>query len=331
MISLPPLVDRVARILISSPEGGLLSSVRSTLLDEGHEVVLHRDARSLVAAVLEERVDLVLLDVDGPFEQALEAVGDLRMVDEGRLVPLMLASCSGRDEFDVVRGLLAGADDFLTGTRVRELAARVLVQLRNRRDRELLRYAERERGELHNAAWTDPLTGLGNRRAADHFLKEALVGSESVLVMITDLDHFKHVNDTWGHAAGDRVLQTVGAALRRMARDGDQVARFGGEEFLVVIRDAPTERHRAIAERLLGSVRSLSLPPGVGPTSITASVGAVSWSASDGVLPVTELFRRADESLYEAKRTGRDRLVMSSIGEERVVPASEPLTDDVRL
>jgi two-component system, cell cycle response regulator len=309
MISLPPLIDRPARVLLIQKKHALEDAVEAALVSEGYEIVRHREVRELCEHVVRHSADVVV--VERSFEdEMLEAIGDLRLMDEARMVSIVIIGDDDAEEEDVVRGLLAGADDYCKGTvRLAELLARVRVQLRHRRDRDLLRMAQRERVALVDAVRTDPLTGIGNRRAADEQLERALVGNTSVLLMVIDIDRFKSINDTHGHASGDEVLRALGKALRRMARDGDEVARYGGEEFIVLIREAPPERHLAIAERFRAGVAQIALPPTAGVTQITASVGAASWTLDCPKISPQELFAAADAALYAAKRTGRDRVV----------------------
>jgi len=146
-------------------------------------------------------------------------------------------------------------------------------------------------------ASTDPLTGLPNRRAAASRLTQALSHGSVVAVVLFDIDHFKRVNDTLGHAAGDQVIQRVGQTLQACARDGDLIARWGGEEFIGVLRGT-TEGARKFAERARLAVAALQTEAG----SITISAGVAAGVA--GSDPV----KLADEKLYEAKRSGRNRV-----------------------
>ncbi len=334
-LSLPPLADRRARVLVAIGDDDARQRVIEAVAARGHIVHSATAAMALVERVRADLPDLVLLDTTLDDGAGLEALGDLRMADPMRLVPVVLLSPASVDEDEVVRCLLAGADDHVVGTeRIRELVARVDVQLRNRRDRDQLRTAQKERVRLMDETLTDALTGVGNRRAADIALARALEGAETALVMVVDVDHFKRINDTFGHATGDEVLRALGRCLGRLARDGDAIARYGGEEFLVVIRDAPEARHRAIAERFLEGVRSLRLPPSAGPPKITVSIGAASWSRVgwptldaaggpplewEGEAGGHALFALADRALYQAKRGGRDATIVA-----RAADRSEP-------
>jgi two-component system cell cycle response regulator len=332
-LSVPPLGDRAANVLVASTCARRRARMLRALVEEGHAVELVDAKEPFVERVRRRPPDLVIVDECGDPEPALELLGELRMLDPVHLMPVILVAGRAPEE-QVVRALLAGADDVITHpNRLRELVARVGAQLRNRRDRDLLRSVQKERSQLLDDAFTDALTGLGNRRAADRALERDVGSATSLLVMVVDVDHFKKVNDTWGHAVGDEVLRAVGRCLKRAARDGDEVARFGGEEFVIVIRDAPLKSHRAIGERFLRSLRALVLPPGLGPLRVTASIGAVSWGRADvpdpPLPPATDLlFQTADRALYQAKRSGRDALVLVSAqsdGEPVLVLRSDAL------
>jgi diguanylate cyclase (GGDEF)-like protein len=335
-LTLPPLSDRAARILVCMGDGEDRDCIAGLLEDEGHVVCSVGQLDGILETVRLTLPDLVLLAVELPDGSGLEILGDLRMLDPLRLMPIALIAPDGLDEQLVAQCLLGGADDVLDPSRRLELAARVAVQLRNRRDRDLLRRAQKERVRLIDDMHTDPLTGVRNRRAADGALQAPLDEEASTLLLVIDIDHFKKVNDTYGHAAGDDVLRAVGRRLGRLARDGDVVARYGGEEFVVVIRDAPTSIHRTIAERFHEGIRSLRLRSPSGPQRVTVSVGAISLGpaetdAARAARPSTlePVFEAADQCLYHAKRAGRDRVVLLPFGEplrrESGRPSAAPL------
>ncbi|MFO0714200.1 MAG: diguanylate cyclase [Sandaracinus sp.] len=296
--------------------------IAGVLEDEGHVVCAIGSLDGILETVRLTLPDLVLLAIELPDGSGLEVLGDLRMLDPLRLMSIGLLAPQPLDEELVSHCLLGGADDVLDPSRLLELAARVAVQLRNRRDRDLLRRAQKERVRLIDDMHTDPLTGVGNRRVADAALAATVDDDTSTLLLVIDIDHFKRVNDTYGHAAGDDVLRAVGRRLGRLARDGDVVARYGGEEFIVVIRDAPAPIHGAIAERFHAGIRSLRLRSPTGPPRVTVSIGAVSLAPLGAESERTgrprtleAVFEAADQCLYHAKRSGRDRVVHVPFGQ----------------
>ena len=172
-----------------------------------------------------------------------------------------------------------------------------------------LRQFRRSR-KLHRMAMTDPLTGIANRRHIEQLARRALdhanANGEPLCVLVLDVDHFKAVNDAFGHAVGDQVLVRVAHACKQALRRFDLLGRLGGEEFLVVLPDTTMEVGLQIAERLRRKVESLplaNLAPGL---QITASVGAA--LADHEVDDMAELVRRADNAMYRAKDAGRNRV-----------------------
>ena len=184
--------------------------------------------------------------------------------------------------------------------------------------------------EVTRLSTHDPLTKLFNRRAFDekaHYAwADAQAAGVDLAILICDLDHFKKVNDDYGHQAGDKVLVAVAAALHASVRPDDVVARFGGEEFVVLIKGSPRETVLRIANRCADAVRALPIPdlvPGAKKRQ-SISIGVAVYSSSIGALD--QLIANADAALYEAKRAGRDRVVV--FGES--VEVSEPTEDDPR-
>lgn len=164
-------------------------------------------------------------------------------------------------------------------------------------------------GELSRAAATDPLTGLANRRAFDAALDRLLAAGGQGCVAVIDLDHFKGVNDRFGHEAGDRVLTRFAELARGSLRDGDLIARLGGEEFGLLLPGADVERARAVCERLRALVAATAFPAGGAHLSVTASVGLAALTSGASRAAV---LRAADEALYRAKADGRDRLTLAA-------------------
>jgi two-component system, cell cycle response regulator len=162
---------------------------------------------------------------------------------------------------------------------------------------------------LEQAALTDPLTGMHNRRYFDNALREYLEEfakiERPVGLMIFDLDHFKHVNDTHGHDVGDEVLRAVAGCLRDMTRYHDVVARLGGEEFAVVAPNMDLDDLVKLAERIREGIAAMPISTSNVRLRITSSVGLAVWNRRENG---EELFRRADQNLYQAKKQGRNRV-----------------------
>ncbi|BCH24873.1 PleD family two-component system response regulator [Mesorhizobium sp. L-8-3] len=240
----------------------------------------------------------------------LRLCSQLRSLDRTRFVPIVLIAEEG-EEARVIRGLELGINDYLVRPiDQQELIARLRTQVRRKRYNDQLRASVTHTIEM---AVTDALTGLHNRRYLDNHLEtlfnRAVTRERPLSVMITDLDRFKTVNDTYGHDGGDDVLREFAKRLRRNVRGIDLACRYGGEEFLVVLPD--TEGHDAerVAERIRAEIERT--PFIVGREGISVSI-TISVGVSCVKYPpdsVEALIKRADVALYEAKRGGRNRVV----------------------
>ncbi|HWH81890.1 MAG TPA: GGDEF domain-containing protein [Burkholderiaceae bacterium] len=164
------------------------------------------------------------------------------------------------------------------------------------------------------AANRDPLTGLYNRRHITAFaesLAEAVcAGSEEVTLCMVDVDHFKQVNDRHGHLVGDEVLKGVGALLGARLREGDCLARIGGEEFMVVLRQCDARRGRRVAESVRHNVAASQIRTFAGEVPVTVSLGVAQWAPGE---PLDVALGRADRALYDAKHAGRDRVEIDGL------------------
>lgn len=154
---------------------------------------------------------------------------------------------------------------------------------------------------------TDPLTRLPNRNKVELRYAEMLDQKKSVGVVLIDIDHFKAVNDTHGHNAGDTVLRQISAMLQGQLRDGDVVGRWGGEEFVLLLPDTTPEQSFEVAQKLRESMANMTASTGSISLQITASFGV---SHTDTVRPLTEILGYADDALYQAKRDGRNMVKM---------------------
>ena len=174
---------------------------------------------------------------------------------------------------------------------------------------------------LRRQALRDPLTGLFNRRFFDAGLEQEILRSRRsgnpVSLLILDIDHFKNFNDEYGHEAGDAILRSIGQLLQAQVRGGDVACRFGGEEFVILMPNAPLESAKARGRQILEAIRGQEIPhQGHLLPSVTASLGVAEFpthaSDAEGILDA------ADNALYIAKRTGRDRMVVSGDAEKAV-------------
>lgn len=166
-------------------------------------------------------------------------------------------------------------------------------------------------GQLKFEVQTDPMTSLLNRRGLNAVLEYFLATRQPFAVLALDIDHFKRVNDSWGHDVGDSVIKSVAQQLGKGSRQTDVVCRNGGEEFLMILPGADREMAAVIAERVRKKIEQLALVP-VG--RITLSIGVALWDA--GETPIESVFKQADEALYSAKHAGRNRVIVSQQWQE---------------
>ena len=294
-----PPEERPARVLVVEDGAGVargaLESFASVNVCRGDEPVA-----DLVGIL---RAELVVIAAENA-GRAIEICRAIRASSAGRTLPIILALAGQVDEHDVDRGLDAGADDVISGARPVELQARARVQLRNKQVRDRLHRVRAERDTYHVESKVDPLTGLCNRRTFEARLAQAHESGAPYALLFVDVDRFKSINDGHGHDVGDNVLRALAQCLYRNKRREDTVARWGGEEFVVLLRDANAKEALAQAEVHRRGVESLAVLP-FRTGQITVSVGVATRRANDDR---TAVCRRADAALYEAKRAGRNRV-----------------------
>lgn len=250
--------------------------------------------------------DVILLDVDMPGMDGFEVCKYLKQSDATRDIPILFLT-KDNQEGHIVKALDCGGSDYVTKPFVPiELQARVRSALRSKRASDVLR----------QQALFDPLTNLANRRAFDEGLNASISdftrnGNEFSLLLL-DLDHFKEVNDTYGHGVGDEVLTQVGMTIWQSCRPYDVAARYGGEEFGLILNQTELSEARNIGQRLLETIRQISITVDGQQLHVTTSAGLVCVSDCHEKLNAKHILHLADTALYEAKRQGRDQLTESA-------------------
>ena len=256
----------------------------------------------------EEPYECVIVSTGFTEFDPLRLCSQLRSLDRTRFVPIILLAEQGEDD-RIVRGLELGINDYLMRPIDRqELTARLRTQVRRKRYNDHLRASVTQTIEM---AVTDGLTGLHNRRYLDSHLQtlfdRAVARRRPLSLMITDLDRFKSVNDTYGHDGGDEVLREFARRLRKNVRGIDLACRFGGEEFVVVMPDTEAAIAEKVAERVRAEIAESPFVINGGDVAVTVSVGVSSLKR--GADSAVDLLKRADVALYEAKSGGRNRVV----------------------
>lgn len=292
-------------VLVADDSLVVRAVLREHLEAQGYAVVEAPDGEVALSMCREAGPDALLLDVEMPGFGGHQVLAKLQEDPELRDIPVVFLTGHSSTE-DLVKAIEGGAHDYLRKPfEAAELLARVRAAVRVKTLQDELK---RRNSELDLISRTDVLTGLYNRRHLEEYLAQLVSAARrhghSMAVLLVDIDHFKAVNDTAGHAVGDAVLREVAARLRRTVRREDIPGRWGGEEFLLLLPYLGAEGVRALGERLRTSVAD---EPVVGTDyelRVTVSLG--------GAVGVDEgpegLVRRADAALYAAKHAGRNRV-----------------------
>jgi two-component system cell cycle response regulator len=317
------------KVLIAEDEAVSRRLLEASLRRWGYDVVVAANGR--VALDILERPDapkLVIFDWLMPGLDGIQLCQQVRAKQNDPYTYILLLT-SKRNQRDVVEGLSAGADDYITKPfdpqelKVRLRAGKRIVCLQD----QLI--AARE--SLRHLAMHDSLTQLWNRAAIQDLLVAEVARSRregaTLGVVVADLDHFKNVNDTYGHPVGDAVLCETADALRKSTRPYDAIGRIGGEEFLVVLPGCNQINAVSHAERLRFAISETWVETVAGRVQVTASLGvAVLGKGGDG--DAQSLVRAADEALYRAKRNGRNRVECTQASPTSTsVLGEQPLAD----
>ena len=309
------------RIVLADANAGRRRRIAATLTEqEGHVVYPADNGSAALALAMEILPHTIIAHFDLPNLDGAELCKTLRATDEGRhMHVLLMADAHGEGlQTDAYE---AGADGFVpgdisaAGLRAKLYAAQRMVNLQDSwaKDRAQLRQVAAELAvanrRLANAALTDMLTGLPNRRSAMDQLEQAWSAASRactpISAMVIDIDDFKFINDTYGHAAGDMVLREVARTLRAAARREDSVCRIGGEEFLVICPNTNLKAAMRSAERLRAALEGSPVAIGDEKKTVTASFGVAAREPS--IASMDALISAADQSLYHAKKAGRNR------------------------
>jgi diguanylate cyclase (GGDEF)-like protein len=295
-------------ILVADDDDDIRSLVELRLRKAGYTVVSAADGGEALRLAKEHDPDLLVLDVSMPVLDGYAVCREVQAL--GPDAPPVIFLTARTHAAGVLEGFEVGASDYVTKPfRPAELLVRVQATLRTKALRDAYAYD----------ATTDALTGLLNRRGLATRAAEALSIAQRharpLACLIVDLDHFKEVNDTFGHAAGDRALQATGHRIRDNVRASDVVARYGGEEFLLLLPEADEQGAHAVADKLRRVVAASPVEIEDVDGSSTAialevSVGVACWDAA--MSDAEELYAAADRALYEAKGRGRNRVVLAS-------------------
>jgi diguanylate cyclase (GGDEF)-like protein len=303
MVCSPNFEETPHRVLVVDDNELERMLIRHRLRPDHLELIEACNGRSAIELAHSATPDLILLDIKLPDLTGYEVLRFLKDDPTTRSIPVMFISCLGSTE-DKVLALDLGAVDFITKPfDPAELRARVRVCLRLKYYQDL----------LEKQAHLDALTGLANRLALEHRLEAEWSACQrrgaNLSLLIIDLDHFKRINDRFGHSAGDEALRRAAGALKTVARTSDLIARYGGEEFVMVAPDCDFMGAAGLGVRAREQVEAIQIDFDGEPATLTASVGlaTTSFSQFDQEDPAPlALLGRADRALYEAKSAGRN-------------------------
>jgi diguanylate cyclase (GGDEF)-like protein len=285
------------RVLLVEDSPTAIAVIQKALAQHGIENHSISNPQQLLAAVEMYRPDLVLMDMYMPHCTGVEATRVMRQLATYQSVPVVYLS-SERDMAMQIEALRLGGDQFLTKPCNPLLLAAVVRT-------KIERYREMQRSSLH-----DSLTGLLNHSAAKTRLSQLLHAMsperDRLCVAMLDIDHFKSVNDAYGHPVGDQVVRSLAWLLKGRLRATDVVGRYGGEEFLVVLRDAGADEAYAVLDRIRRDFATMPHAHAGGTLRATFSAGVAAYPAC---VAANELTQFADDALLAAKRNGRNRVL----------------------
>lgn len=299
------------QVLIVDDNAAIRSGIKAVLMKDGtfNHFAEAEDGLSAFKALLDQPPDLVICDLVMPGFDGLRFLGLKASRRELDQIPVIILTAEG-DLERKAELLERGASDYITKPfHEKELLARVRIHTKLKRLQDELR---EKNSQLETLSITDALTGLANRRYLMTRLQEEVQRADrhgtALAVVMVDLDHFKRVNDTHGHAAGDLVLQNVAALMMGSVRATDLAARFGGEELTLVLPHTGTAGALQMAEILRQKIAEQVHALEGATLQQTVSMGLAAWEG-EGTAPTAEsLLKRADDALYRAKQGGRNRV-----------------------
>lgn len=309
-----------AKVLLVEDDPIQARETEAILTNTGYEVFWAQDGINAIKLVKSLKPDIILLDLILPGLDGYEVCRWLKLDETAKAIPVIMLTVK-KELSDKISGLQIGADDYLPKPyNELELNARIYASLRTKALQDELRMKNKQMEELldkvNYMAITDALTGLYNRRKfhdtlTSEFERAKRYATPFSLIMI-DIDHFKRVNDNYGHNAGDAVLKVVSSLILKSVREIDTASRFGGEEFMVVLPNTDISNAKVVAERMLVSIARYPFPNI--NEAITVSIG-IGGMPDSNIKNEDQVIRCADIALYRAKQSGRNRVEVST-GEE---------------
>ncbi|MGM0509286.1 MAG: diguanylate cyclase, partial [Fusobacteriota bacterium] len=282
------------RVLIIDDNNENIKVAANIIKDKDNIVWASIDPEEGLKIAKKKQPDLILLDIQMPKINGFEVCKNLKNDDNTRDIPIIFMTAR-TDEESIEKAYRAGAVDYITKPiKKLELIARVNTHLK------ISKLIE----DLKVSSYTDGLTNLYNHKKIFQMLKieidRAKRYKKNLSIMMADIDHFKKVNDDYGHLKGDLVLKKIASCLKNQIREIDIVGRYGGEEFLIVFPEVTREEAKIAAERIRKEVENLKFDEGL---KVTISGGLAEYNGEE----IQKLIKKADDKLYEAKENGRNQ------------------------
>ncbi|MBI5561281.1 MAG: diguanylate cyclase [Deltaproteobacteria bacterium] len=307
------------KVLLVDDSSEARAAMKSALRETFTHFIEADDGLSAIKAFVEEKPCFIITDIEMPSISGYKFITTIRAMEDGRNVPIIMLSGTKQSLKNKLSGFNAGASDFLMKPyEDDELIARVRALLRVHR---LMEELKEKNLLLEKLAVTDELTGLYNRRYFFESVKSHMaLGLRyhfKIACLLMDIDHFKKINDTCGHMAGDDILRKMGRLLNSCKREGELLARFGGEEFIICLFNTDSESALLAAERFRHLIKSYDFSSALYPSRrITVSVG-VSIYPQSRPITIDDLIKTADKAMYQSKADGRDRVTISEEAEPK--------------
>jgi two-component system cell cycle response regulator len=305
------------RILVVDDDPETVRLLRSWFKDQAYEIQDAADADAGLRLAVRSRPDIILLDIRMPGMDGLATTRHLKTDPTTRAIPVILLTAC-REVEAKVEAFAAGADDYVTKPfEFEEVDARIRAMLRKRelyiKLEGTVADLQATNKQLEELLVMDEKTGLYNYRQfrqklTEEWLRAERYGTPLSLIMM-DLDNFKRLNDTLGHLAGDRALKEFATLVAGGARATDMAARYGGEEFAIVLPHTSGDMACRVAERIRQATKQFVFLEDERPTRMTVSAGVATFPSSAGIRSADALIQAADRALYDAKQTGKDRVV----------------------
>lgn len=309
-------------ILIVDDTPNNLRLLSQILSEAGYHVRATPSSKQALVTATSNPPDLILLDVMMPEMNGYELCRKLREEKATREIPILFLSAMSEPDAKI-KGFVCGGQDYIAKPfDPYEVVARVETHINFRRTklklektivdlRNVVMEKEQLVKQLEIMAHTDGLTGVNNRSRffslAEHEFNGCRRYNQPLSILMMDIDHFKKLNDTYGHAAGDFVLKETAFSISKILRKADVLARYGGEEFIAMLPMSPLAQTRVVAERIIEIVESMPLEFNCQILSTTISIGASELLPED--TKIADVIERADKALYSAKNNGRNMLV----------------------